>query len=113
MVIAEQYTNGATQVTAQDAEIIRRLDCIRQLNVEAERIEDRINVEKDALKHLLKARGSNYEDDQGFARLVADGVRRSYDAEALDRLMLRSKWWDTRLRRYRREFNVRGGVRVK
>lgn len=100
-------------VATQDAEIARRVACIRQLQAEAERIEDAIRAEKAALRTSLEARGESWSDDNGYARLMADSVRTSYDAKALDELSLSSKWWHARLNKFRRSFPVKGGIQVK
>lgn len=86
---------------------------IRAITDQMEMLEDSVQSKKAKLRTLLTQKGENWKDDCGYARLVADSVRASYDARALDALMLRSDWWHARLKSYRREFNVRGGVSVR
>lgn len=86
---------------------------IRAITDQMEMLEESVTSKKAKLRTLLTQRGENWKDDCGFARLVADSVRPYYDAKGLDALILRSDWWAKRLRPYRHESNVRGGVSVR
>jgi hypothetical protein len=72
-----------------------------------------IDAARERLAMLLEYRGENWSDAEGYARLVSQGVRTSYDSEALDRLILEDPQRYGWLQQYRQETPVRGGVRVK
>lgn len=72
-----------------------------------------VDAARERLAMLLEHRGENWADAEGYARLVSEGVRTSYDAEALDRLILEEPERYGWLRQYRQETSVRGGVRIK
>lgn len=75
--------------------------------------QSRIDAAKAELCALLEQRGESWSDDEGYARLVADGVRTSYDRIALDRLILDDPLRYGWLKDYRTEQTVRGGVQVR
>ena len=72
-----------------------------QRNIEQSSLD--IQEAKQTLRPLLEARGENWTDDVGYARLVSEGVQRSYDADALDRLILSDPLRYSWLKDYRRE----------
>jgi len=103
------FDNGAMR----DLQIKAEVQEIRAIVEQMEYLENAVAAKKARLRTLLEARGESWSDESGYARLMADSTRRSFNADALDKLMLRSKWWDARLRPYRKEFPVRGGVQVR
>lgn len=110
-----KVTARAHEVIAaeRDAEIAHLVDEIRQLGDEAEEIENKVRAAKAQLRAKLEARGSNWEDENGYARLIPASTSARYDRDALDRLMLKSEWWATRLRKFRRESTISSYVSVK
>ena len=108
--------NGSREAAiaqALDAEIAQIVEMVRATVDEMAVLEEKVRMAKDRLRILLVQRGDNWKDDDGYARLMADSVRTSYDTRALDELIigdpLRHGW----LKDYRKEFTVRGGVQVK
>lgn len=101
------------QAAENEREISQLVATIRQATDEMEALETKVQTAKARLRALLTQKGENWQDADGYARLMADSVRTSYDPKALDALMLRSDWWHARLKPYRREFPVRGGVQVR
>lgn len=96
-----------------DGEIAATVDCIRQAQQQAERIATNIYDMKNTLESLLKTRGSNWTDDDGYARLAAPGVRVNYRREELDALILQDPVKYAWLKQYRHESTVAGRVVVK
>lgn len=96
-----------------DQRIAELVDVVRANQRRVDVLEMRIAAAKEELVELLESRGSNWSDDEGFARLKDAGVRKYYDSQALDKLIitdpLRYGW----LKDYRKETTVRGGVQVK
>ena len=84
----------------------------RLAEVESE-VEPVIEAAKKRLEMLLEYRGENWADDEGYARLASEGLRASYDTEALDRLIIEHPDQYGWLKKYRQESAVSSGVRVK
>ncbi len=113
--IGEQKSVGYIKsVDEEIAELVAlvRVAQDRLAETEAE-VRPVIEAAKERLKMLLDYRGKNWSDGEGYARLIADGVRVSYDVQALDRLIIKEPDKYGWLREYRRETPVRGGVVVK
>lgn len=108
---------GAVAIKSIDQEIAELVGIIREQQARLEQVEAEvlpvIEAAKERLKMLLEYRGENWADDVGYARLFAGGVRRIYDADALDRLIMENPKKYGWLTRYRREVPFSGGVRVK
>lgn len=96
-----------------DSRIAELVEVIRESQNEVVTLQARIEDAKEALRDLLEVRGTNWSDDIGYARLVSEGIRTTYDTKALDNLIvndpLRYGW----LKDYRRESAIMGGVQVK
>lgn len=97
----------------QDEEIAALVGCIRQQQQRAEDAAAAISAFKDRLEALLAARGENWSDEDGYARLVAPSVRVAYPREELDKLILADPAQYGWLQQYRKESNCAGRVMVK
>jgi hypothetical protein len=107
-------TPAQIESKAVDLIIEEVVEEVRALNGEIKTLESCVAAKKEQLRRLLERRGESWSDETGgYARLVKDSTRATYDREALDALTLRSPWWHKRLNKYRRETPVRGGVQVK
>lgn len=99
--------------TRFDEQISDLVESIRQSNSQIEELAARVQFAKAQLKMLLEQRGENWSDDDGYARLVSEGVRHSYDTKALDEMIitdpLRYGW----LKDYRRESILPRSVHVR
>lgn len=96
-----------------DEEIAELVDTIRENQEQIERREARIQFAKEELRELLEKRGSNWSDDEGYARLVSGGMRVSYDTKALDELIIKDPLRHGWLRDYRSESEVPPRIAVK
>ena len=96
-----------------DMQILSLVELIRSLQRNIERSSLEIQEAKEALRPLLEARGENWSDEFGYARLVSEGVQRNYDAEALDRLILSDPLRYSWLKDYRRERHLAERVSIK
>jgi|SRR5690606_39842996 hypothetical protein len=96
-----------------DQQIAERVEEVRDAQAQMGTLSERVDRLKAEILALLEQKGSNWSDGVGYARLVSEGVRRTYDTKSLDQLIisdpLRYGW----LTDYRKEFSVRGGVQVK
>jgi hypothetical protein len=106
-------TAQAVNAEVIDEKIIELVDLVRANQQRIAALEARINVAKDQLRDLVNQRGSNWKDDEGYVRLVGESVRKSYDTQSLDELIitdpLRYGW----LKDYRKEVTIRGGIQVR
>jgi hypothetical protein len=96
-----------------DQQIAERVDLIRSIQERIGALNEKIQAAKEELSDLLTEKGSNWSDDEGYVRLVADSVRRSYDTKALDELIINDPLRHGWLKDYRKETPVRGGIQVK
>lgn len=96
-----------------DREIKTLVKAVRRMNRKMESLEEMRKVARDRLRALLVQRGENWEDDRGYARLCADSIRASYDAKALDQLIVSDPLGNGWLKEFRKESVVRGSVQVK
>jgi hypothetical protein len=100
-------------VTATDAQIAGLVSHIRECQSEISEREAEISRLKEQLSALLRERGSNWSDDQGYARLVSEGTRIGYDTTALDDLIINDPLRYGWLKDYRRESVVSERVQVR
>lgn len=96
-----------------DQQIAERVDYIRGMQERVMALEEKVQLAKEELRELLAERGANWSDDEGYARLVSEGIRRTYDQKALDELIINDPLRYGWLKDYRKESVVRGGVQVK
>ncbi len=96
-----------------DAEIQAIVGSIRSYKAEVERLETSINDLKVDLRDLLETRGTNWSDPEGYARIMSEGERTHYDAEALDNLIIEDPLRYGWLREYRSKSTVQSRVQVR
>ena len=96
-----------------DERIAQLVAQVRAAQEEIGGLNAQIEQAKDALRTLLQTRGENWSDDAGYARLVAEGVRTSYDTKALDELIIKDPLHYGWLTDHRNESSVRSTVQVK
>jgi hypothetical protein len=104
---------GTNKREELEMEISALVELIRSLQRTIERSSLEIQEAKQTLRPLLEARGENWTDDVGYARLVSEGVQRAYDADALDRLILSDPLRYSWLKDYRRERVLSERVSIK
>jgi uncharacterized coiled-coil protein SlyX len=110
IVLKEHIT---VEVDDLDQRIAERVDVIRSIQERIAALQDKVQSVKDELRSLLNEKGSSWSDDEGYARIIADAVRRTYDSKALDELIITDPLRHGWLKDYRKETPVRGGVQVK
>ncbi|NLF76270.1 MAG: hypothetical protein GX573_11275 [Chloroflexi bacterium] len=114
MTIPAADTGSVTQQdTTLEERIAELVETVRINQQRIARLESRISSVKEELRALLAQRGENWSDDEGYARLVSEGVRYYYDKQALDHLILTDPLRYGWLKDYRRESLVQGGVQVR
>jgi hypothetical protein len=94
-------------------EIAKLVEEIRGYRDEIDQLNNRVSMARENLEELLLDRGSPWKDDEGYAMLVNEGERTSYDTKALDNLLmsdpLRYGW----LHDYRRKTPVAPSIKIK
>lgn len=105
--------NGDNREEFFDQQIAERVDLIRSIQERIAALNEKIQAAKEELTDLLTEKGSNWSDEEGYARLVAESVRRTYDTKALDELIINDPLRHGWLKDYRKETPVRGGIQVK
>jgi hypothetical protein len=111
----ELTTNAAKTRLAEfiDQEIAERVQTVRDAQEQVALLDGQIQVLKNELRELLEQKGSSWSDEEGFARLISEGLRTLYDTKALDDLIIHDPLKYAWLKDYRKESAVRGGVQVK
>jgi hypothetical protein len=96
-----------------DDAIAELVDVARALQERIASLEQKSGEVKAQLRQLIVQRGSNWADTEGYVRLTSEGTRTSYDAKAIDELIigdpLRYGW----LKDYRKQTTVRGSIQIK
>jgi len=72
-----------------------------------------MDVMRDELKALLEASGQNWKDDTGYANLIPESTRVSYDAKSIDQLIITQPDVYGCLAAYRKVSKIRPSVSVK
>ena len=98
------------QIDATIQDIVQR---IRSTRNEMEALEACINDMKGELRGLLEARGENWSDAEGYARIISPGERIGYDTEALDHLIIEDPLRYGWLKDYRITSTVQSRIQVK
>lgn len=115
--VSDRINHKQAGIKSIDEEISELVAMIREAQERMSEIEDEvkpvIEAAKERLKMLLAYKGESWADDEGYARIVSDSARCSYDSKALDKLILEDPEKYGWLREYRHEYPVRGGVTVK
>ncbi len=100
-------------VDVVDDRIAELVESVRERREAIAALESENDADRHELRHLLEMRGENWTDDAGYARLVPDSTRISYETRALDDLIVREPLQYGWLKDYRKSSVVRGSVQVK
>jgi hypothetical protein len=96
-----------------DQQIAERVQIVRDAQSQIALLDEQIQILKQELRELLEQKGSNWTDSVGYARLVSESVRLTYNTKELDELILNDPLRYAWLKDYRKESTVRGGVQIK
>lgn len=96
-----------------DEPIERIVNEIRTCRAEMERLDACVASLKTELQDLLEERGSNWNDDIGYARIISEGERTSYNTSALDELIIQDPLRHGWLKDYRLTTPIASRVQVK
>lgn len=96
-----------------EAEITDLVGKIRARKAEIAALEAWVKADRDELEKLLIDRGSSWKDGEGYAMIVAESERVSYDTKALDELVLSDPLKNGWLYEYRRKSTTAASLKVK
>lgn len=109
--------NGAQEVReiteTYDEQIADLVEDIRAYQARMALLQEKIDDAKTTLRDYLEKRGENWKDDEGYARIVSEGIRSFYRTKDLDRLIAENPEDYNYLSRFRSESIVRSSVQVK
>jgi len=106
-------TDTLHEAATIDDRIIELVDRVRLHRQKIAALEAKNDAAKEELRQLLELRGENWSDDEGYARLVPDSTRVSYETRALDELIIREPLHYGWLKDYRKESLIRSSIQVK
>lgn len=106
-------THEFEEVNVVDDRIAELVDLVRAHRQQIAKLETLNDDARQEIRHLLEMRGENWTDAEGYARLVPDSTRISYEARALDDLIVREPLEYGWLRDYRKSSVVRSSVQVR
>lgn len=108
-----EMESAVDEATMIEQRIVELVDTVRAHRERIAALEARSSAAKRELRDLLELRGENWADEEGYARLVPDGARTSYETKALDDLIIRDPLHYGWLKDYRKESVVRGSIQVR
>ncbi|MEO8392945.1 MAG: hypothetical protein ABI700_08125 [Chloroflexota bacterium] len=106
-------TDTLHEIAPLDERIIDLVEKIRSHRQRINTLEAKNDAAREELRQLLELRGENWSDDDGYARLVPDSTRVSYETKALDDLIIHEPLHYGWLKDYRKESAIRSSVQVK
>lgn len=106
-------TSNSENKARLDNRIAELVSCLRDQREQMAALSAESDAAKEELRQLLELRGANWSDNDGYARLVPESTRASYETRSLDALILRDPLQFGWLKEYRKLSNVRSTVQVK
>ena len=106
-------TDTLHETASLDERILELVESIRSHRQRISSLEAKNDAAREELRQLLELRGENWADDEGYARLVPDSTRVSYETIALDELIIHEPLHYGWLKDYRKEAQIRSSVQVK
>lgn len=108
-----QELSTATTLPTIDERIVELVESVRAHKERIATLEARNDDAKRELRQLLEMRGENWADDEGYARLVTESTRISYETKSLDELIIREPLHYGWLKDFRKESTIRSSISVK
>ena len=96
-----------------DARIAELVETIRAHRERIAALEAKNDAAKDELRALLEARGEGWSDGEGYARLMPESTRVSFDGKGLMKLIEEAPITYDWLRKYSKTSTVRGSIQIK
>lgn len=96
-----------------DERITELVDMVRAHRERIATLEARTESAKAELRQLLELRGENWSDDEGYARIVPESKRTSYETRSLDELIIHDPLHYGWLKDYRKESTIRSSIQIR
>lgn len=106
-------TEQSDQEQKYEQEIALFVEAIRLRKAEIDRLTSMNEVAREEVEKLLVERGSNWKDEEGYAMIVGESERTSYDTKALDELLISDPIQYGWLHEYRKKTTVRASLKIK
>lgn len=106
--MSQTLTATAPSTSKQIGQLVKKM---RRTRSRIAYHEAKLDAIKEALQPLLEASG-NWSDSEGYARLIGESSRISYDRESIDELIIRDPGFEC-LRAFRKVSTIRASVSVK
>ena len=106
-------TTNTVHENTIDERIVELVEKVRTHRQRISALEAKNDAAREELRQLLELRGENWTDDEGYARLVPDSTRVSYETKALDDLIIHEPLHYGWLKDYRKESSIRSSIQVK
>jgi hypothetical protein len=112
--MATQEQSKIVGKQAKNEEAIKQLvEEIRSYRNEIDQLSNLVDTARENLEELLLDRGTPWKDEDGYAMLVGESERTSYDTKALDELLINDPLRYGWLTDYRRKTNIRPSIKIK
>ena len=105
--------NNPESTKLLDNRIAELVSCLRDQREQIAALSAESDTAKEELRQLLEMRGENWSDEDGYARLVPESARTTYETKSLDALILRDPLQYGWLKDYRKISTIRSTVQVK
>jgi hypothetical protein len=96
-----------------DERIAQLVETVRSHREHIAVLEAKADAAKKELFRLLVERGENWSDDDGYARLVPESSRASYETDKLDSLIIHDPLHYGWLKDYRKQSVIRANLQIK
>jgi hypothetical protein len=114
MKMATQEQDKILRKQDKNEDAIKQLvDEIRSYRNEIDQLSNLVDTARENLEELLLDRGTPWKDEDGYAMLVGESERTSYDTKALDELLINDPLRYGWLHDYRRKTAIRPSIKIK
>lgn len=96
-----------------DERISQLVETVRSHRERIAALEARADAARKELFRLLVERGENWSDEDGYARLVPESSRASYETDKLDSLIIHDPLHYGWLKDYRKQSVIRATLQIK
>jgi len=111
--ISEEMQQASEVQETYDEQIADLVEDIRAYHARMALLQEKIDDAKTLLREFLEKRGENWKDDEGYARIVSEGIRTFYRTKDLDRLIAENPENYSYLRNFRSQSLIKSSVQVK
>ncbi len=111
--VIHEVHHEAPVVNIVDTRITELVETVRYHRERIAALEARNEAAKSELRKLLLQRGESWSDEEGYARLIPESTRASYETDKLDDLIIHDPLHYGWLKDYRKQSIIRANLQVK